>query len=653
MAKRKLAPVDLSSVTIDGPFWSQKSKVNRERTIPYQRRTYERMSRVDSPRMSWQWIETACYSLITHLEPRLESFIDKQVELIAGLQGPDGYIFRGTEPDKRWINLRDRHELYGVGHLIEAAVAYLEATGKRTLLEVAIRAADNVAGIFGNGPGQKPGYPGHEEIELALMKLYNATGEKRYADLSKYFLDERGKLPHYYDREAEERGEEPAQFCRAGLYPGGYPWSPRQTTPCWQLNAKQALEFARAPTDFAEPTMRIPDEKPYEYCQAHKPVRAQEEVVGHAVRGMYLYAAMADVAAEYDDSELQAACERLWESMTSKRMYITGGIGSSICNEGFTQDYQLPNETSYCETCAACALVFWAHRMLQINGDRRYADVMERVLYNGALVGVSMDGERFFYINRLTSLGDHHRQEWYKCACCPPNIARLLASLGGYAYSQSDTDAVVHLYIGGSATFNIAGRTVDLRISTRYPWEGNIEVTVSPEVQASFGVSLRVPAWCRDFTVNVNGHEVSSRKTQNGYLRIAREWKPGDRVELNLAMPVELIRANPNVIENRGHVALQRGPIVYCLEQADNDVPLHRVIIPAGVELRASFREDLLDGVVVIDGDAYAASESDWDTQLYRSVAEEVEPLRIRAVPYYAWDNREPGEMRVWIRGTT
>jgi len=649
MANKQLTPVDLSNVTIDGPFWARWMTVNRERTIPYLRKMYQAKSRNQIPRMSSNWIETASYSIVSHPDPQLESFLDKQIELIASHQEPDGHISKGIEPENRWKNLRDQHELYSVGHLIEAAVAYFKATGKRALLDVARRAADHVATVFGSGPGQKRGYPGHEEIELALMRLSKATGERRHADLAKFFVDERGKQPHYYDRESRERGEEPAPFCRAGQFPGGYPWSPQRTTPDWQLSAEMAHKAAPNPAEFAEPTMRIPDEEPYEYCQAHRPVREQDKVVGHGVRGMYLYTAIADVAAEYDDDELLAASERLWNNMTERRMYVTGGIGSSICNEGFTTDYHLPNETCYCETCASCALIHWAHQMLQFDCDGRYADVMERVLYNGALVGLSLDGEHFFYINRVTSLGDFHRQEWFNCSCCPPNISRLIASLGNYAYSQSETDAIVHLYVGGKASMEVAGQTVGLRVETHYPWDGSVEVIVDPETPASFGLKLRVPGWCHEFRLLVNGEVIESPPVEHGYLRIEREWKCSDRVELTLSMPIDRVRANPNVVENNGHIAIQRGPIVYCLEQADNQVPLSRIVLPKGAELTHSFREDLLDGVVEICGDAFVLDDSKWD-RLYCSTEDEIKPLRLRAVPYYAWDNREPGEMRVWIR---
>jgi uncharacterized protein len=652
MARKQLTPVDLGSVAVEGPFWAQWMTINRERTIPYQRKTYQSMSREDVPRMSAQWIETASYSIMTHPDPTLEAVLEEQAKMIAERQEPDGHISKGIEREKEWKNLRDQHELYSIGHIIEAGVAHYRATGSRTLLDVGRRASDYVGTIFGYSEGQKRGYPGHEEIELALMRLYDVTGARRHADLAKFFIDERGTQPHYYDQEARTRGEDPAAYCRAGQYPGGYPWYTSPTIHDFQLSADQARAFAKAPTEFAGPTMRIPDEEPYEYCQAHRPVRKQDKVVGHGVRGMYLYSGMADVAAEYDDDELLAASRKLWNNLTEKRMYVTGGIGSSICNEGFTADYHLPNETCYCETCAACALVHWAHRMLQFDCDGQFADTMERVLYNGALVGLSLDGERFFYINQLTSLGDLHRQEWFKCACCPPNIARLIASLGRFAYSQTENDAIVHLYVGGTASLQVAGQTVGLVMETNYPWDGNVTITVNPEQSAYFGVKLRVPAWCREFRLAVNGAEIASPKVERGYVRVEREWKEGDRVELDLAMPIDRVRAHPNVVENNGRVAIQRGPIVYCLEQIDNGVPLNRIVLPKDARLEHSFRSDLLDGIVEIHGDAFVRDDSDWDC-LYRGTGEELKPLKIHAVPYFAWDNREPGEMRVWIRENT
>jgi DUF1680 family protein len=648
MIKKELTPVHFSNITIDGPFWAQRMKINRERTIPYVYKIFKATGQMDSLKLGfkpgkeplsryfaylphftyfsiYRWIEAASYSIAKHPDSQLETLIDGLVGLIAERQQPDGYMpgsYKTIEPEKRWTNLRDGGFL---GGLLEVAVAHFQATGKRTLLDVACRYADYIDTLFGSKPGKKLGY-GSGGFTAALIKLYQVTGERRYATLAKFFLDERGQQPHYYDREAIERGEDPARFW-AGLY-----WS-------------------RSPHIRADYTPTCG----YDYNQSHKPVREQDEVVGHAVRAMDLYSGMADVAAEFGDEELRTACDRLWNNLTSKRMYITGGIGSSRYNEGFTEDYDLPNVTAYAETCAAVSLVGWAHRMLQLECDGRYADVMERVLYNGLLSGVSLDGEKFFYENPLASSGGihhHHRRAWYECPCCPPNIMRLIASLGNYVYSQSETDAIVHLYVGGSASLHVAGQTVGLRMDTRYPWDGKVIITVEPGTPASFGLKLRIPAWCREFSLKVNGMEAKSLQPKHGYLRIEREWKAGDCIELSLSMPIELVRAHPEVREDIGCVAIQRGPLIYCLEQVDNKVPLHRIVLPEDTKLKACFEQDLLDGVVVIHGDA-VVDDSDWDAQLYRLAKEQRKRFKVSAIPYYAWDNREPGEMRVWIRTDT
>ncbi|MFC1718316.1 glycoside hydrolase family 127 protein [Candidatus Poribacteria bacterium] len=387
-----------------------------------------------------------------------------------------------------------------------------------------------------------------------------------------------------------------------------------------------------------------------EYCQDHLPVREQSEVVGHAVRAMYLYCGMADVANETGDQGLLDACERLWDNVCRKRMYVTGGIGPSGRNEGFTGDYDLPNRTAYAETCAAVGLVFWNHRMLQLQGDARFADVMERALYNGTISGVSLDGKRFFYVNPLESWGNHHRQDWFGCACCPPNIARLMASIGNYIYSQAENDAYVHLYVQGSGALNIGGQQVALEQETDYPWDGHILISVTPEKPAVFGLNLRIPGWSRKATLFVNGEALDVTANNLGYVRVDREWKAGDQVELTLPMPVERVEAHPGVREDTGCVALQRGPVVYCLEQVDNPVPLHKVILPRDSELESHFEVNLLGGITVIKGNALVADDSDWDDTLYRAEPAKLKPFDITAIPYCVWDHREPGEMRVWIR---
>ncbi len=628
------APIPLADVLIEDRFWAPRLEVNRRRGLAYQ---YEQLrvvgvfdaldlsrpagplpipSSTDSlvtPVMWWdsdiaKWLEAASYSLATHPDAQLESLVDQVIAKLAGAQQEDGYLnsyFTGREPSKRWTNERDCHELYCAGHLIEAAVAHFQATGKRTLLSVLERNVDLIAQVYGPNPGQKHGYPGHEEIELALVKLYHVTHNPRHLELARYFVDARGQQPYYFDLEAQARGEDPAVY-----------------------------HFGS-----------------YEYAQAHKPVREQTQVVGHAVRAMYLYAAMADLAGELNDLELRAACERLWDDLTGKRLYITGGLGPSKDNEGFTVDYDLPNDTAYAETCAAIALVFWAQRMVALTGEARYADVMERALYNNVLAGVSLNGEQFFYENVLESNGDMHRWSWHSCPCCPPNVLRLLASFGSYVYAQRDSSITINLYVQGSAVFQVAGQTLKLQQRTDYPWDGAVSVRLKLETPAQFVLRLRIPGWCRGASLSVNGQTVKLEGIlKHGFATLERTWQADDEIRLELPMPVERIRAHPNVRADAGCVALQRGPILYCLEGIDHDLPLHQIVLPSDAKLEAHFEPELLDGVTVITGLALAEDLSEWKGSLYRMDHPKLKPVPIRAVPYCTWDGRAPGEMRVWIR---
>ncbi len=629
---RKMSPVSITRVVIDDGFWSPRIETNRVVTIPHEYRQCKETGRIDAFDLTWRpgvepvphyfwdsdvakWIEAASYSLATRPDPELDRLLDEVIEKIAKAQQPDGYLnvyFTVVEPEKRWKNLGMWHELYCAGHLIEAAVAHYEATGQRRLLDVMCRYADYIASVFGPDPGQRYGAPGHEEIELALVKLYRVTGNRKYLELSKFFIDQRGQKPSVFQRELEHLSDEDSRLNRYFFDKNGFDTS---------------------------------------YCQDHLPVREQSEAVGHAVRAMYLYCGMADVAVETGDEALLRACRRLWNDVVNKKMYITGGVGSSRLNEGFTQAYDLPNKDAYAETCAAIALIFWSQRMLQIEADSRYADIMERALYNGALSGISLDGQKFFYVNPLASDGGHHRQEWFGCACCPPNIARLIASLGSYIYSESAEDLYVHLYISGHADLNIAGTSVRISQRSDYPWDGDIQIEVEPDKAAEFGLNLRIPGWCRKASLALNGAEMDISSICNaGYVRIHRKWQPGDMVRLNLDMPVERVVAHPNVAENLGHVALSRGPIVFCLEEADNPVPLQRIILPRDAKLTAVFDEQLLGGVVKIQGEALLIDDTDWGDELYRFNPTAVRPYSFTAVPYYAWDHRTPGQMRVWIR---
>ncbi|AQZ51167.1 glycoside hydrolase family 127 protein [Martelella mediterranea] len=548
-------------------------------------------------------IETAAYALYRRRDAELEARVDAVIDAYGRLQAEDGYLnswYQRIQPGQRWTNLRDRHELYNAGHLIEGAIAYYHATGKRKFLDIMCRYADCIDRTFGRGDGRKRGYPGHPELELALVKLGRVTGEQPYLDLAKYFIDERGQAPLYFEVEAEARGETPDDFHFGTL----------------------------------------------EYCQAHKPVRAQREVVGHAVRAAYLYAGMADVATEFSDDSLDPALEALWAHLTEKNLYATGGFGPSKANEGLTFDYDLPNQTAYAETCAAVALVFWSSRMLGREPDARFADVMERALYNGALSGISRDGTRFFYDNPLESYGAHHRWRWHRCPCCPPNISRLVASIGTYFYGVAEDELALHLYCENTAEIDMAGARVALRQETQYPRDGQITVTLTPETPVEFTLSLRVPGWAKGFAVSVNG-ETLAASPEKGYLRIRRQWSAGDTVKLDLAMEAEMLYANPKVAPDQGRTAILRGPLVYCVEETDNNAPLNAYVVKDGASIRVADIDDLPETVgLAIE----AIAESQPDDALYVTTPPRRAPVTLKAIPYYLWDNRAPGEMLVWLR---
>jgi uncharacterized protein len=554
-------------------------------------------------------IETAAYCLYRRANPGLEAKIDAVIDMYAKLQQPDGYLsswYQRIQPGQRWTNLRDCHELYCAGHLIEGAVAYYQATGKSRLLDIMARYADHIGAVFGPDEGKRKGYCGHEEIELALVKLARATGRQKYLDLAKYFIDQRGQQPHYFDGEARARGADPRHF-----------------------------HF-----------------KTYEYNQSHKPVRQQDKVVGHAVRAMYLYSGMADIATEYGDDSLRVALDRLWADLNGKRLYVTGGLGPSLANEGFTADYDLPNETAYAETCAAVGLVFWSSRMLGMGPNARYADVMELALYNGSISGLSLDGSLFFYENPLESRGKHNRWKWHRCPCCPPNVGRMVAAIGCYMYGVADDAIAVHLYGDNQARLEVAGRAVRLTQESRYPWDGAVAIAVDVDTPTRFTLHLRIPGWCRKATLSVNGKAVDlAGATADGYAAITREWAKGDRVRLDLDMPVERVRAHPEVRQDVGRIALMRGPLVYCLEGADNPISLNRIRVPEKAPFESRFEPDLLGGVVTLSARAEADGTADWTDTLYRREPTKAEATPIKAVPYFAWDNREPGEMLVWLRG--
>jgi DUF1680 family protein len=631
-----LQPVPVSGVRFGPGFLGDRVRVNREATLPLEYEQCRRTGRLDAwswrpgkpapPHHFWdsdvaKWIEAAAWSLAAVPDPDLEARVERVIDQMAACQAEDGYLnsrFLLVEPDKRWTNLRDLHELYCAGHLMEAAVAWYEATGRRRFLDLMCRYADHIAAVFGPGPEQRRGYPGHEEIELALIRLYRATGERRYADLAAFFVNERGRQPHYFDLEARERGEDPGP----------------------------------------------PDPGKYRHHQAHLPVREQTTIEGHAVRAAYLFAGVADVAAVSGDETLLSACRRIWRNLTERRMYVTGGIGSTPQGERFTADYDLPNETAYAETCAAIALVFFADRMLRLERRGVYADVLERALYNGVLSGVSLDGTKFFYANPLAAYPPAHgsglnrfppeRQEWFGCACCPPNLARLLASLGRYVYAAGPGELWVHLFAAGTLETELDGQPIRLEQQTRYPWEEAVEIRLTPAAPTDFTLCLRIPGWTRDPVLEINGVPVAlDALTEQGYARVRRTWRAGDFLRLYLPMPVERVRAHPAVRHACGRVALQRGPVMYCLEEIDNGPDLAAIELPAEECFEVGFEDSPFPGVPVIRCLARRLDPTAWEGRLYRVGAEarpRTVPAAITAVPYCLWANRRPGEMIVWIR---
>jgi len=635
--KRRLTPAPVADVRIDDAFFAPRQRANRKNTIPHGYRMNKKTGRIDAFRRTWKpgqpgrphpfwdsdvakWMEGAAYTLMTRPDPKLQHTLDGIIELIAASQEPDGYLnsyVTVVEPENRWRWLAAMHELYCAGHLMEAAVAYHQATGKRKFLDVVCRYADHIAATFGRGKGKLRGYPGHEEIELALVRLYRETGTERYLKLAKYFVDERGRKPFYFLAEAQRLGKE---FPEADL----------------------------------------------KYSQSQAPVRQQTSLEGHAVRAGYLLAGMVDVAAETHDAELWRACRRLWGSATRRRMYVTGGIGSTYKGEALSFDYDLPNETAYAETCAAIALCFVAQRMLAVDPRGEYADVLERALYNNVLAGVSLDGTKFSYVNPLSVemrrrphvLSEKAfrrgtvRQEWFGCACCPTNVVRILGALGSYVYSTSPAAAYVHLYVAGQATLHLGRRQVRLTQQTRYPWDGHVRIRVDVDRPGVFSLLLRIPGWCRAWSLKVGGTRADAAMTK-GYARLKRRWNGGETVELNLDMPVERVAAHPHVADDRGRVALQRGPIVYCLEECDHSADVHSIHLPDDAKLTPRWRPRLLGGCTVLKGKAAQRRAQDWKRGLYEPVRDApARPVHITAVPYCLWGNRQPGDMTVWLPRT-
>ncbi len=586
---KMIEQVDFSQVRIQDNFWSPRLKKHITATLPVcidqienqtgRIRNFENAANGTGEHSGiffddsdvYKALEGMAYSLINNPDPELEKKADQWIDKFAAAQQPDGYIntfYTLTGLDKRWSNM-DKHEMYCAGHMIEAGVAYYKATGKRKLLDVCIRMADHMMNTF--GPGKRHWVPGHEEIELALVKLYQVTGQENYLNFANWLLEERG---HGYGSKGDE-GE----------------WDPI-------------------------------------YYQDDKPVREMTDIAGHAVRCMYLYCGMADVAAIKRDSGYIAALNRLWDDVVLRNMYITGGIGSSRHNEGFTEDYDLPNLDAYCETCASVGMVLWNQRMNQLTGDSKYVDVLERSMYNGALAGISLAGDRFFYVNPLESKGNHHRQAWYGCACCPSQISRFLPSIGNYIYGTSKEAIWVNLYIGNSTEIQAGKNHITLKQETDYPWNGKVKLTVSSTTPLNKEIRLRIPGWCKQYTLAVNGQQQTA-PVEKGYAVVQKEWKDGDEISLHLEMPVEIVEADSRVKQNAGKRAIQRGPLVYCMEETDNTKDFDKSVITPQTAFNCNFETSLLNGVEIIQ-----ATNGD---------------KTISLIPYYAWDNREAGKMKVWI----
>ena len=611
-ANSGLREVPFTAVKIKDAFWAPRIEINRKVSVPHSLDMIEKEGNVPNFVLAGQGkttgyigpvfadsdvykvLESASYSLATNPDPALDKRVDEVIAKLAAAQQKDGYLnsyYEVKEPGRRLTNLRDNHELYCAGHMIEAAVAHYQATGKKNFLNIATSYADFLSKTFGTEEGKRMGYCGHPEIELALMKLYRATSQKRYFALSKFFIDNRGT--HFFATEHQTP---------ESRYDGTY----------WQDDV---------------------------------PICDHNNIKGHAVRAGYLMSGATDVAAIDGDKKLLAMIDRVWKNCTTKNMYITGGIGPSGSNEGFTKDYDLPNLSAYQETCASVSMLMWNHRLNLLYKDAKYVDVMETSLYNGVLAGVSLTGDKFFYVNPLASTGGHHRSGWFSCACCPPNVTRTLAALGNYAYATDGNDLWVNLYIQGSVKLG----ATEFNVKTAYPWDGAVRISLDSAVPAGFKLHLRVPGWCPRAVVSVNGRTVNAL-ADKGYVTVDRALNKGDYVDLALDMQPRRVAANPNVVDDRGRLAIVRGPLVYCFEAADNSMPLDQSAIPAAGPMIARFEPKLLNGVVTITGDALSVP-ADWNGGLY-STYPTLTPFKFKAIPYYAWDNRTAGQMQVWMPTT-
>lgn len=622
-----IQPVPFTQVKMSSGFWYGRMEINRTVTIPYALKLLEETGRIKNFSIAgglekgdfcskyyfddsdvYKVLEGASYSLMLKRDFQLEKEIDRIISLIAAAQEKDGYLytvrtmgskkFEKTTGPARWLNEQWSHELYNIGHLYEAAVAHYMATGKKSLLDIALKSADLVDDVFGPGKLSLPS--GHQEIEIGLVKLYRLTGREKYLKLAKFFLDMRGRY----------------------------------------LNGRESWG---------------------EYNQDHKPVVDQDEAVGHAVRACYMYSGMADVAALTGDSAYLNALDKIWNNVAGKKIYLTGGIGATGAWEGFGKDYDLPNASAYNETCASIANVYWNHRMFLLSGDAKYIDVMERTLYNALLSGISMSGDRFFYPNPLESFGTHERSAWFDCACCPGNVTRFIASVANYIYAVGEAGLYVNLFTNNETQINVDGKSVKIKQETNYPWDGQVKISVTPQNEGdTIELNIRIPGWARNMpiagdlykftglqneetSVVVNGNKITP-EIRNGFAVIKRDWKYGDVVTVKFPMEVRRITANEKVEADRGRIAIQRGPIVYAAEWADNkDGYVRNIILPDDSKLTAEFRPDLLNGVEIIEGSAFGCRLGADKKSIEKSAQS------FTAIPYYAWAHRGKGEMSVWI----
>lgn len=642
-----LKEADIKNVRIDDFYWNQYAQLVDDVILDYQ---WELMhDRVEGAEKSYciqnfeiaaglkegehkgavfqdtdlaKWLEAASYALAKKDNPALEKKVDSAISLLAQAQEKDGYLntYYTITGKKRWSNLFENHELYTAGHFIEAAVAHYSATGKKTLLDLMVKFADLIAEVFGKGEKQLHGYPGHPEIELALVRLYKVTANKKYLDLAYFFVLERGKKPVYFETEETYRAK---QFRIPGF------------------------------NDFG-----------LDYCQAHLPLRKQKTAEGHVVRALYLYTAMADLAYAYEDMELLEQCKELWQNIVQKRMYLTGSVGQAAYGERFTTDYDLPNNSNYSESCASIALIFFSYRLFRITGDACYMDVVEQVFYNTLLSGLSLDGQHFFYVNPLESVPKimhknptfRHiatvRQRWFNCACCPPNIARTLASMGQYLYSRSDNTIYINMFISNEATLVLDSGQVHLDLKAHYPDTEQIEIRVSPEkANQSFRLAIRKPHYVPSFTISINNEDVTYQEDK-GYIFIERCWDREDQITINYPLPFRFVYANPKVRDDAHRVALMKGPRVYCLEEIDNGDYLANLKVNPKQDVRIIEGKGIWEGISLagLKAKSISLTEGTSDKLYYDSSdAFSIEDKDITLVPYASWNNRAEGEMLVWM----